>query len=205
MGQFFLVMWATLMGMPRLARLGVSAFVVGSLSLGAVAGGWALTLQLSGNFHEVVAGEFYRSKRLDAEQLIEEIDSKGIRTVINLLGEKPGVPWFEVQKAVLESRGVTLVSMPWSDRREPTTEEIEAYVRIVQNAPKPILVHCKADADRAGLASALYLALVRGTNLDTASWQLSFRYGHVALPVSAAYPMTVALRRLEEDLTATVP
>jgi protein tyrosine/serine phosphatase len=52
---------------------------------------------------------------------------------------------------------------------------MEKLVDIVQNAKKPILIHCKAGADRTGLVSALYLYSIGDKN---ASRMLSLKYGH---------------------------
>ena len=51
-------------------------------------------LIFSGNFHEVVPGQFYRSAQLSGERLGAEIDRYGIKTVINLRGENPDKGWY---------------------------------------------------------------------------------------------------------------
>ncbi|WP_181702850.1 fused DSP-PTPase phosphatase/NAD kinase-like protein [Chthonobacter albigriseus] len=184
----------------RFRRRLIAIIGAGLLASGVLAGSWAGFLQVSGNFHEVVAGELYRSGQLSPDRLMEEIADRGIRTVINLRGESRGTPWYDQQKQVLDAAHVTFISFPWSDRREPSAEQVDAYLKAVRESPKPILVHCKAGADRTGLASALYLAAVKGANEETAEWQLSFRYGHVSVPYTPAYPMTRAFERLEPAL-----
>jgi protein tyrosine/serine phosphatase len=49
-------------------------------------------------------------------------------------------------------------------------------VQIMKDAPKPLLIHCKAGADRTSLASALYLHAVQ--NDRDAEKQISIIYGH---------------------------
>lgn len=51
------------------------------------AGGYLLAIQLLGNFHEVVAGQLYRSNQPSSEQLVRYTRDHGIKTVINLRGE----------------------------------------------------------------------------------------------------------------------
>ena len=61
-------------------------------------------LRASGNFHEVKAGEFYRSAQPSADALSRYIDRHGIRTVINLRGASPGPPAHEAGRAVTGRR-----------------------------------------------------------------------------------------------------
>lgn len=190
--------WVIRIRMPRPVLL-ILALV---LLVGGTAGGWAGFLQLSGNFHPVVEGQFYRSAQLSGEALDRLIAEKGIRTIINLRGVNEGQPWYDEEVAVAEATGTTLINFSWSDRREPSDAEIAAYIAAVKESPKPILVHCKAGADRAGLASALYLAAIEKVAPEVAGAQLSFRYGHVSLPYTAAYPMTQAFQRVEHTFAA---
>nr|WP_234894951.1 tyrosine-protein phosphatase [Sinorhizobium meliloti] len=60
----------------------------------------------------------------------------------------------------------------------------------MQTAPKPILIHCQAGADRTGLAAMLYLQQIAGIDEEISERQLSVRYGHIGLPyISAAFAM----------------
>ena len=54
-----------------------------------------------------------------------------------------------------------------------------------------------AGSDRAGLASALYLAAIAGAGEEAAGSQLSIRYGHVGLPVVGAYAMDSSSKSLK--------
>jgi protein tyrosine/serine phosphatase len=59
-----------------------------------------------------------------------------------------------------------------------TRQQIGEVLGIVRDAPKPLLVHCKAGADRAGLVSALYRFTGEGMSADQADRELSLVYGH---------------------------
>lgn len=60
----------------------------------------------------------------------------------------------------------------------PTVAEIHAFLELVRDVEAPVLLHCKSGADRAGLASALYLALIEERPVAEARKQLSPAFGH---------------------------
>jgi protein tyrosine/serine phosphatase len=141
-------------------------------------GGWPVYLRVSGNIHAVEPGEAYRAAQLSADDLKALIADKGIKTVLNLRGERPGTAWYEAEKAVAASAGARLVDIRLSDGRVPDDATLKRVVETLRGAEKPILIHCMAGADRTGLVAALYEATVRGAPPDEARRQLSFRYGH---------------------------
>ena len=63
-------------------------------------------------------------------------------------------------------------------RAAPTREQIHEANALFARIEHPILLHCKSGADRAGLASALYLILKENVPVAQAVTQLSARYGH---------------------------
>ncbi|MDB6454459.1 tyrosine-protein phosphatase [Falsirhodobacter sp. 20TX0035] len=67
---------------------------------------------------------------------------------------------------------------------------------LLRAAPKPVLIHCMSGADRTGLASALLLANLNHDE-DAAERQISFRYGHISIPYTAAWPMDQSWEALE--------
>lgn len=78
-------------------------------------GGYLAGLQVSGNFHTVIPGELYRSGQPDAEA-IERAAALGIRTIINLRGEKPEKAWYQAEAEAAERSGITLVNFRMSAR-----------------------------------------------------------------------------------------
>jgi len=164
--------------MPRTLR---SVILTGFVSIGLAAmaaGGWAEFLQLTGNIHEVEPGKLYRSAQLSPEQLQDLIKTQNIRTVINLRGARPGENWYDNEVKVIRATGVSYITLPLSANHEPDSQTLAKLTEILDNAPQPILVHCKAGADRTGLASALFELRKMGKPVDQAEDQLSFRYGH---------------------------
>ncbi|MFV0296409.1 MAG: tyrosine-protein phosphatase [Hyphomicrobiaceae bacterium] len=160
--------------------------------------GW---LQLSGNFHEVSPGAAYRAAQLDGQALVRWHKSYGIATVLNLRGQNDGADWYETEKAVTDRLGITHINFRMSASKELSTEEARQLIKIMREAPKPLLIHCRGGSDRTGLASALYIAGIDSGTESEAEWHLSLLYGHIGLPeISAAWAMDKTWERMEPEL-----
>lgn len=158
--------------------------VVGGL-FGAYLGG----LQLTGNFHEVVAGELYRSNQPSAQRLETYIRDYGIKTVINLRGAEPHLSYYSKEIATANQLGVTHIDFKMSARRELSATRMNELETLLRDAEKPVLIHCKAGADRTGLASALYVATIANQGELKAEMQLTPFYGHLPIPGLGVYAM----------------
>ncbi|MCQ0987878.1 tyrosine-protein phosphatase [Jiella marina] len=166
-----------------------------------VCGGAYLGVEhLTGNIHQVVAGELYRSGTLSAGSLETLVKSEGIKTIINLRGEHPDRDWWRAESAIAEANGIELVNFSWSASKELDDEEIASYFETLDEARTPILIHCMSGSDRSGLAAALYLAHRHHADEETAEGQLSIVYGHFGLPFFPAAPMDATFERLEPSL-----
>ncbi len=164
----------------------------------ALFGAYVGILILSGNFHEVLPGQFYRSAQLSGERLGKEIDRYGIKTVINLRGENVGKGWYDDEIRATAAHGATHVDFRMSARRDLTPEKTQQLLTLLKTAEQPILVHCMSGADRTGLASVIFLQQVAGIDEEEAEWQLSPLYGHINLPFLAAYAMDDTWEALEK-------
>jgi protein tyrosine/serine phosphatase len=174
-------------------RVAATAIAVVLGSLAAYAG----VLQISGNFHTVIAGQLYRSAQPTSAQLERYVRDHGIETVINLRGENTA-DWYRQEIATSEKLGIKHIDFRMSASQELDPERAAELVAVMKSAPKPILIHCQAGADRSGLASALYSHWVAQKSEHFAEGQLSFYYGHVGLPyVSTAWPMDESWEKLE--------
>jgi protein tyrosine/serine phosphatase len=133
---------------------------------------------LDSNFRVVTPGRFYRSGQMNAQELGETIREYKIRTVINLKGSSKK-DWYFAEKQAAEAGRVRYVDVDLNPWKLPPPKELATLVQTYQNGPYPILVHCQAGSDRAGLASTLYRILIERAPLETA-WkeQLAWRYGH---------------------------
>lgn len=161
-------------------------------------------LLASGNFHEVIAGQVYRSSQLGDAQLEQYVKAKGIKTIINLRGENGRSAWYRQETETAEKLGVQHIDFGMSARKELGLARVAQLVQIMRNAQKPLLIHCKSGADRTGLAAAIYVSRVAGLDEKTAEQQLSIRYGHVGIPyLSSAYAMDRSWEELEHVKTLT--
>ncbi|PTM97279.1 fused DSP-PTPase phosphatase/NAD kinase-like protein [Mycoplana dimorpha] len=154
-------------------------------------------LKLSGNFHEVIAGEFYRSGQPTAAQLADYANRYGIKTVINLRGTSDD-DWYSQEIAESKRLGIRHVDFRMSARNQLSPERSKALIAIMRNAQKPILVHCQAGSDRSGLASVMYLQQIAKADEQTAERQLSLIYGHIGLPFLGPYAMDETWENLEK-------
>ena len=132
----------------------------------------------SGNHHTVAEGQLYRSAQLSGQELGEEIDAHRIRTVLNLRGPNPTDGWYQDEVAATRAHGAALYDVGISAQEPVAPEKIEKILAVLRDAPKPILVHCRSGADRAGFASALYRYAIEGQSAEVAVRELSLRYGH---------------------------
>ncbi|MDO5641804.1 MAG: tyrosine-protein phosphatase [Paracoccus sp. (in: a-proteobacteria)] len=179
-----------------ISRIGA---VLGIALLGSL--GYLGYLRVSGNFHEVSTGQVYRAAQMDGQKLVRWQRQHGIASVLNLRGQNDGADWYETEKAVTDRLGITHINFRMSASRELTADEARELIRIMRDAPKPLLIHCMAGADRTGLAAALYVAGIDGGSESAAERHLSPLYGHIALPaISAARAMDATWERMEPEL-----
>jgi len=81
--------------------------------------------------------------------------------------------------------------------QELTQERAAELIALLARVEKPVLIHCKAGADRSGLAAALYLAAVSKQGEEAAQEQLSIRFGHISVPLTGASAMVQTFVALE--------
>lgn len=167
--------------------------------LGASCAAYAGFLKVTGNFHTVIDGQFYRSAQPTSEELASYIQTHGIKTVINLRGTHPGAAWYDNEVTTAQGLGIKHIDFGMSASKTISPDKAARLVELMASAPKPILIHCLSGSDRSGLAAALYVRKIAGMDEGRAQGQLSFYYGHVGIPViSAAY----AMDRSWEDIEA---
>lgn len=138
---------------------------------------WTAYLTQSGNFYEIAPG-VYRSHQLYEFNLPEYYRKYRFKTILNLRGAKPNQQWYEYEEKFCKEHNITLINFKISDKKIQSVKTMQKLINIVKNAKKPILIHCKAGADRTGLVSALYLYSIGDKN---ASKMLSFKYGHLSV------------------------
>ncbi|WP_405404954.1 tyrosine-protein phosphatase [Paracoccus sp. Ld10] len=182
----------------RLLKRVAVTLAIGLVIAGIAAVGWAGWLQHTGNLHAVVAGQVYRSAQPSGQRLSTWTTAYGFRSVLNLRGQSDAT-WYRQERREARRLNLHHVDFAMSDDQQMTPARAADLISLLHALPKPLLIHCKAGADRTGLAAALYLASLGHPEAE-AEAQISFQYGHVSLPVSAAWPMNLSWEALEPSL-----
>ncbi|MCF6245585.1 MAG: tyrosine-protein phosphatase [Sulfurovum sp.] len=135
---------------------------------------WASYFLLYGNFHRVDKN-VYRSAQLFSFNLPYYIKKHQIQSILNLRGDA-NKQWYKDEIKIVKEYNLTHYDYHIGDRRDASMQEMDKIVQIIKDAPKPLLIHCKAGADRTSLASALYLYAIK--HEDDAEREISIVYGH---------------------------
>jgi len=138
---------------------------------------WAGYFLLYGNFHKVDK-EVYRSAQLFSYNLPHYLEKYQIKSILNLrkIRKDKEKRWYLDEVSIANKMGVVRYDYPIGDRTEASMEQMNQIIKIIREAPKPLLIHCKAGADRTSLASALYLyAIKKDKNPER---EISIIYGH---------------------------
>ena len=127
------------------------------------------------NFDQVAPGVFRSNHPHEAR--LRAYRDRGVRAVLNLRGEGDA-PSYRMEKAACAALGLELISVKFAARGAPNRDRLLDLFAAFDRIQRPFLMHCKSGADRAGLASVLYL-LDQGTPLEEARRHLSPRYLHL--------------------------
>jgi protein tyrosine/serine phosphatase len=160
-------------------RLKYSVAIMALLVL--IGASYFLYMEEQGNFHSITAGEAYRSAILDRDELEHYIRKYGIKSIVNLLSDHPNEAWYREEIEVCTDYNVKHYNVSLPVSHEPTEEDVQKLVEIFRNAPRPVLIHCKAGADRSGLAAAMWKVIVDKEPKTEAGKQLSILYGHIPI------------------------
>ena len=151
-----------------------TSIALGALIL-AVAGWAAHQRYVRKNFHTVIEGQVYRSAQPTTEELRKWKEAYGLRSVLTLQGWS-GTRLVIEQKKVAEEMGLRHAFNYLSSDRLPSPVEANGLVELLETLPRPLLIHCRAGADRTGLASVMAAMAVGGQDYASATSQLSLKY-----------------------------
>ncbi len=127
------------------------------------------------NRHTVVPG-IWRSNQPSPRQLARWA-RRGLRTVLNVRGANT-FGSYALEAEACRRLGIDLIDLRLRSRALPDPADIHALKRVFDTAERPLLIHCKSGADRAGLAAACFVLFAGGTPAE-AQAQLSLRYLHL--------------------------
>jgi len=131
------------------------------------------------NFHAVDEGVLYRSAQPTGGDLEMIVQKYGIKSVINLRGANPGQNWYDNEVIVSEQYGLKRVDISMSAGSIPHKPDLVSLHNAFRDLPRPMLVHCKAGADRTGEAAAIFVLDYMKLQKWEASRQLHPYFGHV--------------------------
>ena len=127
------------------------------------------------NFDQIAPG-VYRSNQ-PSHRRFERYAAMGIKSVLNLRGAGHHARYL-FEKETVDALGLTMINVSLQARKAPTREAVQALIAAFRQIDRPFLMHCKSGADRAGLASAIYLMVIEGKGVEEARKMLSPRYIH---------------------------
>ena len=125
----------------------------------------------------MVPGRLYRSNHPTPGRLAWLARRHGIRTIVNLRGEKPNGS-NTLSLATARRLGLAHEFLAFESRGVPHRDRILRFHDLYRRMATPALIHCKSGADRAGLAAGLAV-LFEGGSTQAARQHLSWRFGHL--------------------------
>jgi protein tyrosine/serine phosphatase len=130
------------------------------------------------NFHKVDEG-VYRSAQLTPWRLRKVIKKYRIKTIINLRATDNYL--YKREEEICREMGVEYRVISIASRTLPKYDEVEQLSFLLSTLPRPILIHCKAGADRTGFVAALWHVLNGRSGKEAVRRELRLRYGYIPL------------------------
>lgn len=134
-----------------------------------------------GNVGVVDPGKVYRIAQPKGAGLARSLDEQGIASVLNLRGGSMSDSWYAAEVEAAGARGIDFYDLPMKAEERPGRNDLLALIDLFPQCRYPLLIHCKAGADRTGLASALYRMVMLGEAPEIAEGQFTVFHGHVPL------------------------
>lgn len=113
---------------------------------------------------------------------IEWAARQGIRSILNARHDAPNHGGHALAREKAEALGLvyaTLIDVPVFSRMAPPREHLLEIAGRLKRMPRPLLVHCKSGADRAGFIAAFDRIVTGGASVREAKAELSLRHLHI--------------------------
>lgn len=131
------------------------------------------------NTRHAIADDCYRSSHPMPYQL-RAAARAGVRSVLSLRGDETHIGSNVLEIETCRELGLVLAHQPIGSRDPPERWQLERIDQLLRELPRPLLIHCKSGADRAGLVSAIYLLVHKNQPLHVAERELCFwPHGHI--------------------------
>lgn len=124
---------------------------------------------------EIAPGVFRSNQPTPAR--LRRLKARGIRAILTLRGSQPTAHYL-TEAAWCADLDLPLHSVGLSDREAPSRDTLLHLLSMFHSIERPFLMHCKSGADRAGLASVIYLLAIEKRPLAEARRMLSPRFLH---------------------------
>jgi protein tyrosine phosphatase (PTP) superfamily phosphohydrolase (DUF442 family) len=163
------------------------AAVAAALALAMAVPGPLHTYLFESNLMPVIDGQVYRSAQPEPDELARWVETLGLRSIVNLRGERGSGGWLREERDLATSLGVAHYDVHLDADRMPPAPRLRELVKILDSAPRPLLFHCKGGVERSGLVGAV-VVLLAGGDLDAARHQFDASKGFVPLVVNSDLP-----------------
>lgn len=160
----------------RILRIGIAVVLLG------VATPVSLLLRplVSSNLGIVDPGRVIRAAQ-PITQLPRLIKDHQLASILNLRGGTFKDAWYQSEVRTAKASGVAFFDFPMKATTRPTRSQLLTLIDFFDHCRYPLLIHCKAGADRTGLASALYLMLQKDMPPQEAIRTFTIYHGHIPL------------------------
>jgi hypothetical protein len=132
------------------------------------------------NLGIVDAGRVFRSAQ-PTSGLKEMIRDHKLASILNLRGGSLRDWYYSNEIRVAKEAGVDFYDLSMSATKRPKRSDLLRLIDVMNRCKYPLLIHCKAGADRTGLATAIYRMVVLKEPPEEAVEAFTIYHSHVPL------------------------
>ncbi len=151
------------------------------LILGMLGGSYQIYMDKYANFHTVTKNVLHRSGQLRGDNYSYYQKKHHLKSMVNLRGVRnpEHSKWYRDELEFCERNNIKHLDYKISSTKFLSKSKIDEILNLMDNLPKPILIHCFGGSDRSGLISACWKYKIDNQSPKTAYKQLSFIYFHL--------------------------